>query len=60
VVRAGGGLDVTSTRELVARVHELSTDPELLRRLRAGARRSGSPRAAALTAGLIHQLLQEN
>jgi 1,2-diacylglycerol 3-beta-galactosyltransferase len=60
VVRVGSGLEASSTRDLVARVDELSTHPELMRRLRTGARRSGRPRAAALAAGLIHQLLEAN
>lgn len=60
VVRAGSGFEAGSTRELVTRVDELRKDPELLRRLRTNASQSGRPKAAARTAGLIHQLLEQN
>lgn len=59
VVRAGAGLAVGSDRDLRAAVGRLSTDPALLRRLRAGARRAGRPRAGAMTTDLIMTAAEE-
>lgn len=59
VVRAGAGVSVGSTRELIAAVALLRSDEELLRSLRAGAQRTGRPRAAAMTADLITTLAKE-
>jgi 1,2-diacylglycerol 3-beta-galactosyltransferase len=59
VVRAGAGLAVDSTRDLVAAVRRLQLEPDLLHRLREGALRAGRPHAAAMTADLIRTLTKE-
>jgi 1,2-diacylglycerol 3-beta-galactosyltransferase len=59
VVRAGAGLAVDSTRDLVSAVGRLHTDPALLHRLREGARRAGRPHAGAMTTDLVMSLAKE-
>jgi 1,2-diacylglycerol 3-beta-galactosyltransferase len=59
VVRAGAGIAVDSTRDLIAAVGRLHTDPILLRGLREGAQRAGRPHAGAMTAGLITALTKD-
>lgn len=59
VVRAGAGIAVDSTRDLMAAVGRLHTDPALLRSLREGALRAGRPHAGAMTADLITTLSKE-
>ncbi len=59
VVRAGAGLAVDSTRDLVYAIGRLHTDPALLHRLREGARRAGRPHARAMTTDLIMSLAKE-
>ncbi|GAB3930174.1 glycosyltransferase [Kribbella albertanoniae] len=53
VVRGGAGIRVSSTRDLLARVTQLSARPDLLLALHLAALRSGRPTAGALTADLI-------
>jgi 1,2-diacylglycerol 3-beta-galactosyltransferase len=59
VVGAGAGIAVDSTRDLLAAVDRLHVDPHLLRSLREGAQRAGSPHAGAMTADLITTLTEE-